>query len=98
MFWNCISLKDINVSNFNTQNVWDMSFMFYRCQSVERLDLSNFNTSNVINMSMMFEGTLSLNNIIYGDNFIHDQDADINLMFEGSPALKPTHESWNGVF
>ena len=53
MFWNCTSLKDINVINFNTQNVWDMSFMFYRCQNVERLDLSNFNTSNVINMVLI---------------------------------------------
>ena len=66
--------------------------------SLTSLDLSSFDTSNVLDMSMMFEGTLSLNNIIYGDNFIHNQDADINLMFEGSPALKPTHESWNGVF
>ena len=43
----CYSLENIDLSNFNTQNVEDMSYMFIRCASLESIDLSNFNTQNV---------------------------------------------------
>ena len=48
MFADCNSLISINLSNFNTQNVTNMSNMFYKCKSLTSLDLSNFNTQNVI--------------------------------------------------
>ena len=54
------SLKEINLSNFNTNNVNDMSYMFYRCTKLKELNLSNFNTTNVTNMSHMLEGCRSL--------------------------------------
>ena len=41
-------LTNINLSNFNTNNVKDMSFMFYECSSLTNINLSNFNTINVI--------------------------------------------------
>ena len=41
MFSNCKSLKKINLSNFNTQNVTNMVSMFERCQSIKELDISN---------------------------------------------------------
>ena len=31
MFFGCLSLKEINLSNFNTNNVTDMSGMFSGC-------------------------------------------------------------------
>ena len=31
MFWNCLSLKELNLSNFNTNNVTNMSGMFKGC-------------------------------------------------------------------
>ena len=34
MFFNCYSLTSLNLSNFNTQNVTDMSYMFYNCNSL----------------------------------------------------------------
>ena len=43
MFNYCTSLKSLDLSNFNTQKVKDMSSMFYHCSSLS-LDLSNFNT------------------------------------------------------
>ena len=51
MFNKCISLKELNISNFNTINVIKMSDMFYKCSSLKELNLSNFNTNNVTNMS-----------------------------------------------
>ena len=40
MFNRCFSLKDLNLSNFNTNNATDMSHMFYHCSSLEELNLS----------------------------------------------------------
>ena len=48
MFYNCSSLKGLNLSNFNTNNVDNMSNMFYGCSSLKELNASNFNTNNVI--------------------------------------------------
>ena len=58
MFHNCSSLKELNLNNFNTNNVTNMSFMFYGCSSLKELNLNNFNTDNVTNMSYMFIGCL----------------------------------------
>ena len=47
LFSECTSLKEIDVSNFDTSNVRDMSKMFYKCESLKELNLANFNTNNV---------------------------------------------------
>ena len=44
MFVWCDKLKNINLSNFNTQNVTDMKSMFSECESLKNIDISNFNT------------------------------------------------------
>ena len=31
MFRGCSSLVELNLNNFNTNNVTDMSYMFYKC-------------------------------------------------------------------
>ena len=56
MFYKCSSLKKLNLSNFNTNNVTNMVGMFYGCSSLKVLNLSNFNTNNVTNMWDMFYG------------------------------------------
>ena len=56
MFWGCSSLKELNLSNFNTNNVTYMTCMFDGCSSLKELNLSNFNTNNVTNMVCMFDG------------------------------------------
>ena len=56
MFYECSSLKELNLNNFNTNNVTDMSYMFYECSSLKELNLNNFNTNNVTNMESMFLG------------------------------------------
>ena len=37
MFFNCDSLTNLNLSNFNTQNVTNMYGMFYGCESSTNL-------------------------------------------------------------
>ena len=56
MFSECSSLKEINLSSFNTNNVTNMSHMFFGCSSLKEINLFNFNTSNVTNTRGMFFG------------------------------------------
>ena len=58
MFYGCSSLKELNLNNFNTNNVTDMNRMFDGCSSLKELNLNNFNTNNVTDMICMFYGCL----------------------------------------
>ena len=46
MFCGCSSLKELNLNNFNTNNVINMRRMFGGCSSLKELNLNNFNTNN----------------------------------------------------
>ena len=61
MFNDCSFLLNINLSNFNTNKVTDMSFMFNECSSLLNINLSNFNTNNFTDISKMFYGCYKLN-------------------------------------
>ena len=63
MFRECKNLTNLDLSNFNTQNVENMSGMFYNCSSLTNLNLSNFNTQNVEDMNVMFYNCSSLTNL-----------------------------------
>ena len=54
MFHYCKNLTSIDLSNFDTSSVINMSYMFFNCTSLKSIDLSDFDTSSVINMSDMF--------------------------------------------
>ena len=43
MISDCSSLKSLDLSNINTYNIKDMSYMFSECYSLTSFDLSNFN-------------------------------------------------------
>ena len=53
MFFGCSSLSEIDLSNFDTSLVRDMSYMFYDVYS-EIINVTNFNTSLVEDMTSMF--------------------------------------------
>ena len=44
MFVYCESLTNLDLSNFNTENVTNMKSMFILCESLTNLNLVNFNT------------------------------------------------------
>ena len=56
MFENCTSLKEIDLSNFETENVYSMNDMFMNCSSLKTIDTSKFNTAKVTDFSRMFWG------------------------------------------
>ena len=78
MFFYCKSLITLDLSNFDTSNVTDMSLMFSDCFNLTTLDVSNFDTSNVTNMRYMFGDCSNLtldcshwnvDKVTYYDNF-----------------------------
>lgn len=64
MFAGCSSLKELNIKNFNTQNVLEMQYMFKQCSALKTLDLAHFAISTSTDMSYMFAGCNSLKLLI----------------------------------
>ncbi len=60
MFFECGSLRSLDLSGFDTSLVTDMCAMFCSCSNLTGLDVSGFDTSNVINIGGMFSGCGSL--------------------------------------
>ena len=86
MFYDCSSLKSIDLSSFNTNNVTNMRCMFYHCSSLKSIDLSSFNTNNVTDMSYMFSNCSSLKSIDLS-SFNTNKVTDMYAMFSNCSSL-----------
>ena len=86
MFSGMSSLTSLDLSNFNTSNMTNMSRMFYNMRNLTSLDLSNFNTSNVVDMEDMFSGMSSLTSLSLS-NFDTSNVVDMEGMFSGMSSL-----------
>ena len=75
--------SSIDVTEFDTSNVTDMSYMFSSGEMTE-LDLSHFNTSNVTNMAGMFQSCSSLQTIYVSNKWSTDslEDGNGQYMFD----------------
>jgi len=60
MFYDCPSLKSIDLSLFNSINLINTCSMFKKCSSLESVNLSSFYTTNINNMNYMFSSCSSL--------------------------------------
>lgn len=63
MFYGNSKLTNLNLLNFNTNNVQYMNNMFTGCSSLINLDLSSFNTSSVRSTLGMFSNCHKLTNL-----------------------------------
>ena len=88
MFRSCTDLTSLDLSNFNTAKVEDMSYMFKSCYALTSLDLTSFNTAEVTNMTQMFYNSPALTTIYASDNFVMDKVTDSSAMFYGCTNLK----------
>ena len=80
-------LHELDVSNFDTSNVNDMSRMFAYLENIENLDLSNFGVKNVKNMEYMFIGMTKIQNL----NLNWENESDVTNtrgMFSGLKSIK----------
>ena len=87
MFYDCSALESLVITNFNTENVTNMSFIFGGCSALESLNLTNFNTANVTDMSFMFHGCSALKSLDL-TNFNTAKVVYMDNMFYGCSALK----------
>ena len=80
MFYRCKEINDLDLSNFNTENVENMSMLFSDCSSLVELNISNFKTDKVKNMDEMFYGCLKLINLDI-TNFEFKNSCNMKYMF-----------------
>ena len=90
MFFNCPNLSSLDLSNFNTAIVSDMSLMFGSCSTLSSLDLSNFYTKEVRDMSYMFSRCSALTTIYASDKFVTSKVQSGISMFSACKNLKGT--------
>ena len=93
MFSGMSNITSLDLSNFDTSMVTDMSYMFNDMSSLTSLDLSNFDTSKVVYMDGMFNDMSSLTSF---SNFDTSDAAYMGNMFRGMSSLtslKVSHSS-----
>ena len=80
MFKDCIYLKSIDLSYFNTSKVTNMRSMFHNCTSIKSINLSSLNTCNVTSMRSMFYNCSSLTTLDFS-SFDTSNVTDMRTMF-----------------
>ena len=90
LFAGCVSLKEINFSNFQTQNMLFATSMFNGCSSIEKLNLSGFNTEKVLYFSTVFENCENLLELDIS-NFSIQQSAQLTDILKGCNNLAILH-------
>ena len=85
MFANCKNIENIDLINFNTNNIISMQYMFYGC-NIKEINLLSFNTMSVKNINNTFE---NCKNIKYLDlSFLNINNViDIKGIFKGCSSL-----------
>ena len=63
MFYKCCNLTNLDLSNFNNENVINMEYMFCCCRDLANINLLNINTIKATNMERMFSGCIALSNL-----------------------------------
>ena len=60
MFYGCQSLTSLDLSNFNTENVWDMNYMFTNTYKLREINFENIDTSSLEGIGALFYGCENL--------------------------------------
>lgn len=88
MFWNCSSLKEINLNSFNTTNLRGMAYLFYGCNNLQNVWMDNTNAPHLVENHDMFNGCSNLTEVYLGSY----GDGTTRLSFR----LNPTEISFSG--
>ena len=86
LFADFVSLTSIDLSDFDTSQVTNMSGMFSGCHGLTSLDLSNFDTSRVTDMSYMFSPCPGLTSLDLS-NFDTSRVTNMDSMFSTCSSL-----------
>ena len=55
MFNHCISLEKVDLSNFNCNSIFDMTYMFFECKSLKEINMSNYEFNDRTSMWSMLK-------------------------------------------
>ena len=93
MFAELYSLRQLDVSNFDTSNVTNFtngwwSGVFYECRSLESLDLRNWDIRKADNLVMMFYKCGNLKSIKFGSKWNAPNVRYMTAMFYGCSKLE----------
>ena len=86
MFYNCNKMISVYLSNFDTTNSTNMSYILSFCENITNLDLSSFNTKNVTNMLNMFYGCTNIRDLNLS-SFNTNNVTNMGLIFKGCHSL-----------
>ena len=84
---NVENIVSIDLSNFNSSLIDDISAMFQGCTSLKEINFTNFDTSSVTNMNNLFKGCSSLT-FLDLSGFRTSNVTDMSYMFYGCKSLK----------
>ena len=87
MFFECSSIRTMDIDCFDTSQVTDMSYMFSCCKGVRYLNVAGFDTSRVTTMRGMFSTCPGLVRLDVG-GFDTSKVTDMCFMFSGCRSLK----------
>ena len=84
MFMDCSSLKSLDLSGFNTDNIGDMQNLINGCESLKLLDISNFHLTSMGD-NTIFKGAVNLKyinakNLEVDDNTVFITDSNNALI------------------
>lgn len=92
MFCDCSSLKSIDISMLNLENVTNMAYMFSGCSSLEQLKFPPTIAKKVTDMSYMFSGCKSLQSLDLS-SLSTENVTDMKAMFQKCNSLKQLNVS-----
>lgn len=81
------NLEEVDISNLDTSQVRNISWMFYGCKSMTSLDLSGLDLSGVVNYADMFRNCTALKSLIL-PNTNSSNATNMSCMFCGCSSLE----------
>ncbi len=90
-FYNCTTLINLDLSNFNTEKVTNMAYMFNNCRNLENLGSSTFKT-NAQNMEYMFNNCNKITSLTIS-NFGTTELTNMAHMFDSCENLNQLYLS-----
>ncbi|BDR57159.1 BspA family leucine-rich repeat surface protein [Xylocopilactobacillus apis] len=78
----------VGLTNLNTTEVTDYSWMFNDCKNLTAIDLSGFNTLKAYNMFRFLRNCSSVTDLKFGPNFITSNVTNFGGFFEGMQSIE----------
>jgi len=83
MFFNCTSIRTLDLSTWDVSAGQQFDYMFAACTSLVSVDISGWNTSNALDMNRMFTSNTNIESIIGLENLVIGNVLDFTAFLNG---------------